>query len=108
MFAADSKKPIGGHIIAHASTTRLSLRKGRNESRVCKIYDSPLLPESEAMFAITADGIDDYKDWHINLDKKQFKFNNGVAGHKWNDLRWNKVWATWVKVEIRNSRPRSI
>ncbi len=62
MFAADSKKPIGGHIIAHASTTRLSLRKGRNESRVCKIYDSPLLPESEAMFAITADGIDDYKD----------------------------------------------
>ena len=32
MFAADSKKPIGGHIIAHASTTRLSLRKGRGES----------------------------------------------------------------------------
>ena len=62
MFAADSKKPIGGHIIAHASTTRLSLRKGRNESRVCKIYDSPCLPEAEAMFAITADGIDDYKD----------------------------------------------
>ena len=62
MFAADAKKPIGGHIIAHASTTRLSLRKGRNESRVCKIYDSPCLPEAEAMFAITTDGIDDYKD----------------------------------------------
>jgi DNA repair protein RAD51 len=51
MFACDSKKPIGGHIIAHASTTRLSLRKGRNESRVCKVYDSPCLPEAEAMFA---------------------------------------------------------
>lgn len=63
MFAADSKKPIGGHIIAHASCTRLSLRKGRNESRVCKIYDSPCLPEAEAMYAITNDGIDDYKDW---------------------------------------------
>ena len=62
MLAADSKKPIGGHIIAHASTTRLSLRKGRNESRVCKIYDSPCLPEAEAMYAITNDGIDDYKD----------------------------------------------
>jgi DNA repair protein RAD51 len=62
MFAADAKKPIGGHIIAHSSTTRLSLRKGRNESRVCKIYDSPCLPEAEAMFAITTDGIDDYKD----------------------------------------------
>jgi len=62
MFAGEAKKPIGGHIIAHASTTRLSLRKGRAESRVCKVYDSPCLPESEAMYAITQDGIDDYKD----------------------------------------------
>ena len=62
MFAGEAKKPIGGHIIAHAATTRLSLRKGRAESRVCKIYDSPSLPEAEAMYAITQDGIDDYKD----------------------------------------------
>ncbi len=62
MFAGDAKKPIGGHIIAHASTTRLSLRKGRAESRVCKVYDSPCLPEGEAVFAITNDGIDDYKE----------------------------------------------
>ena len=59
---AENKKPIGGHIIAHASTTRLSLRKGRGESRVCKVYDSPCLPEGEAVFAITNDGIDDYKE----------------------------------------------
>ena len=52
-FVADPKKPIGGHILAHASTLRLSLRKGRAENRICKIYDSPCLPESEAMFAIT-------------------------------------------------------
>ena len=64
MFAgADAKKPIGGHIIAHASTTRLSLRKGRAESRICKVYDSPCLPEGEAAFAITNEGIDDFKDW---------------------------------------------
>ncbi|KAJ2720108.1 recombinase rad51 [Coemansia sp. Benny D115] len=62
MFAADPKKPIGGNIVAHASTTRLSLRKGRGETRVCKIYDSPCLPESEAIFAITAQGIADAKD----------------------------------------------
>ncbi len=31
MFAADPKKPIGGNIMAHASTTRLYLRKGRGE-----------------------------------------------------------------------------
>jgi len=70
MFAGDAKKPIGGHIIAHSSTTRLSLRKGRAESRVCKIFDSPCLPESEAMYAITQDGIDDFKDWSFNQIKK--------------------------------------
>ncbi|KAG9545442.1 hypothetical protein KCU79_g16479, partial [Aureobasidium melanogenum] len=45
--------------IAHASTTRLSLKKGRGETRICKIYDSPCLPESDAMFAIKEDGIGD-------------------------------------------------
>ncbi|CAG9839952.1 unnamed protein product [Diabrotica balteata] len=62
MFNADPKKPIGGNIMAHASTTRLYLRKGRGETRMCKIYDSPCLPESEAMFAINADGIGDAKE----------------------------------------------
>lgn len=38
-FQADPKKPIGGHILAHASTTRISLRKGRGELRIAKIYD---------------------------------------------------------------------
>jgi DNA repair protein RAD51 len=52
-------KPIGGNIMAHASTTRLALRKGRANARVCKIYDSPSLPESEAMFTINDDGIGD-------------------------------------------------
>ena len=62
LFAADPKKPIGGNIIAHASTTRLYLRKGRGETRICKIYDSPCLPESEATFAIGAEGIGDVKE----------------------------------------------
>ncbi|KAJ5587706.1 DNA recombination/repair protein RecA monomer-monomer interface [Penicillium hispanicum] len=59
MFNPDPKKPIGGNIIAHASTTRLSLKKGRGETRVCKIYDSPCLPESDCLFAINEDGIGD-------------------------------------------------
>ncbi|RZF33890.1 hypothetical protein LSTR_LSTR009914 [Laodelphax striatellus] len=62
MFAADPKKPIGGNIMAHASTTRLYLRKGRGETRICKIYDSPCLPETEAMFSINADGVGDPKE----------------------------------------------
>jgi len=58
-YAANEKKPIGGNIIAHASTTRLQLKKGRGNTRQAKIYDSPCLPESETMFAILQSGIGD-------------------------------------------------
>ncbi len=58
----NDKKPIGGHIMAHASQTRLYLRKGVKDNRVCKVYDSPCLPESEAIYAITDAGINDPQD----------------------------------------------
>ncbi|XP_068439240.1 meiotic recombination protein DMC1/LIM15 homolog isoform X1 [Clinocottus analis] len=61
-FQADPKKPIGGHILAHASTTRISLRKGRAEMRIAKIFDSPDMPENEATFAISAGGVTDAKE----------------------------------------------
>ena len=59
MFVGDAKKPIGGNIMAHASTTKLYLRKGSEETRIVKIYDSPSLPESEATYAISKGGIED-------------------------------------------------
>eukprot|EP00906_Rhabdomonas_costata_P020435 RCo029746 len=62
MFTADPKKPIGGNIIAHASTTRLSLRKSRGEQRVCRVVDSPCLREDEAVFNISEEGIVDSKE----------------------------------------------
>jgi len=62
VFAKDPIKPIGGNIIAHASTTRLKLRKGRGETRICKVIDSPTLAEAEASFAITGQGIQDPSD----------------------------------------------
>lgn len=61
-FSKDNTKPIGGHIIAHASTTRLKLKKGRGENRVCQVFDSPTLPESECTFSLGAAGIEDAKD----------------------------------------------
>ncbi|KAK1938744.1 putative Rad51 protein [Babesia divergens] len=61
-YGGNDKMPIGGNIIAHASQTRLFLRKSRGDSRICKIYDSPSLPEGEAVFGITEGGIDDYND----------------------------------------------
>jgi len=54
-----SIKPIGGHILAHSSTTRVFLKKGRDNNRVAKIFDSPSLPEAEAGFSIGEGGIAD-------------------------------------------------
>eukprot|EP01065_Artemidia_motanka_P033009 TRINITY_DN39988_c0_g1_i1.p1 TRINITY_DN39988_c0_g1~~TRINITY_DN39988_c0_g1_i1.p1 ORF type:complete len:367 (+),score=120.18 TRINITY_DN39988_c0_g1_i1:49-1149(+) len=62
MPGAANAKPIGGHVIAHASTTRLYLRKGRGETRMCRVYDSPSIAENEAAFAIFEDGISDARD----------------------------------------------
>lgn len=61
-FAKDSTKPIGGNIMAHASTTRLRLRKGRGDNRICTVYDSPTLPEADAQFALGPKGIQDATD----------------------------------------------
>ncbi len=61
-FAKDQTKPIGGNIIAHASHTRLRLRKGRGENRICQIYDSPTLPEADCQFSIGPQGIENAKD----------------------------------------------
>ena len=58
-FVQDPKKPIGGHVLAHASTTRLFFRKGRGEERICKVYDSPSIPEGEAVFLISDEGVTD-------------------------------------------------
>ncbi|KAI0734458.1 Rad51-domain-containing protein [Fomitopsis betulina] len=58
-YAANEKKPVGGNILAHASTTRIQLKKGRGPNRQAKIYDSPCLPESETTFAILQSGIGD-------------------------------------------------
>ena len=52
-------KPVGGHVLAHASTTRVMLKKGKGEQRIAKIFDSPLMPEEEATFIISNGGIDD-------------------------------------------------
>lgn len=58
-FVKDPSKPIGGNIIAHASTTRLRLKKASGDTRICKVYDSPSLPEADARFAITTAGVQD-------------------------------------------------
>lgn len=58
---SDPKKPIGGHVLAHAVQTRVSLRKAAGDDRIAKIVDSPNLPEADATFTITEGGIADSK-----------------------------------------------
>jgi len=59
MFFGDPTQPIGGHIVGHASTFRLYLRKGKKGSRVAKLVDSPNLPEGEANFYVEESGLKD-------------------------------------------------
>uniref|UniRef100_A0A0N4ZMW4 DNA repair protein RAD51 homolog n=1 Tax=Parastrongyloides trichosuri TaxID=131310 RepID=A0A0N4ZMW4_PARTI len=55
------KIPVGGNIIAHASTTRVSFEKGKRGKRICKMYSSPALPEGECIFKVGESGIEDYE-----------------------------------------------
>ena len=59
MMFGDPTTPIGGHIVAHASTYRLYLRRGKAGSRVAKLIDSPNLPDNETIFFLTEKGIRD-------------------------------------------------
>jgi len=55
----DPTTPIGGHIVGHASTYRIYLRRGKKGSRVAKLIDSPDLPDNETIFFVTDAGVVD-------------------------------------------------
>ena len=57
----DPTAPIGGNVVGHASKTRLYLRKGKDDKRIAKLVDSPHLPDGEALYRITSEGIQDSK-----------------------------------------------
>jgi DNA repair protein RadA len=60
VFFGNTVHPIGGHIVAHTSHTRLFLRKSaRGPVRIARLVSSPYLPEGERVFKITEDGIVD-------------------------------------------------
>ncbi len=55
----DPTTPIGGHVLAHAATYRIYLRKGKEEKRIARLVDSPNMPEGECVFKVTPKGIAD-------------------------------------------------
>lgn len=59
IFFGDPTTPIGGHILANASNTRLYIRKGKKGTRVARVVDSPNIADSECIFKVTEEGIRD-------------------------------------------------
>jgi len=55
----DPTKAIGGNIVGHACTYRMYLRRGKKDSRVAKLIDSPNLPDNETVFMIEQGGLRD-------------------------------------------------
>ncbi len=58
-FFGDPTEAIGGHVVAHNSTFRLYLRRGKKGTRVAKLVDAPNLPDGEAIFMIVDEGLRD-------------------------------------------------
>ena len=58
-FIGNPLKPAGGNIVAHGCTYRIWLRKGKDNKRMARIFDSPKHPEQEVVFRITQEGVVD-------------------------------------------------
>jgi DNA repair protein RadA len=55
----DPTTAVGGNIVGHASTFRMYFRKGKKDTRVAKLIDSPNLPDNETVFQISEGGLKD-------------------------------------------------
>lgn len=55
----DPTGPIGGNIVGHTATYRVYLRRSKPPKRIGRLVDSPSLPEGEAVFAVTTEGVRD-------------------------------------------------
>lgn len=58
-FFGDPTRPVGGHVVGHASTYRVYLRKSKGTRRIARLIDSPDRPEAEVVINVTEEGIRD-------------------------------------------------
>ena len=60
VFFGEAIHPVGGHIVAHTSHTRVFLRKSaRGPVRIARLVSSPYLAEGEGVFRVSERGIED-------------------------------------------------
>jgi DNA repair protein RadA len=57
MYGGPRVKPIGGNILAHRSTYRFFIKKGKLGTRILKLVDAPDLAEKEFTFEIKQKGL---------------------------------------------------
>ncbi|MGD8505502.1 MAG: DNA repair and recombination protein RadA [Candidatus Bathyarchaeota archaeon] len=63
VFFGNAVHPIGGHVVAHTSHTRVYLRKSaRGPVRIARLVSSPYLPEGERVFRVSEGGIEDVSE----------------------------------------------
>ena len=63
VFFGDKVHPVGGHIVAHTSHTRIYLRKSaRGPVRIARLVSSPYLKEGEGIFMVSENGIEDVNE----------------------------------------------
>jgi DNA repair protein RadA len=55
----DPTQAIGGNIVGHACTFRMYIRRGKKDTRVFKLIDSPNLPDGETVVQIETNGLAD-------------------------------------------------
>ncbi len=56
-FFGDPTKPIGGHVLGHAATCRVYIKKSKKNTRKAQLADHPCLPPSSAKFKIVEEGV---------------------------------------------------
>jgi len=59
VFYGDPNQPIGGNIVGHTATFRISLRRSKGEKRIARLIDSPAYPEGEVVIQISDEGVRD-------------------------------------------------
>ncbi|WP_129114213.1 DNA repair and recombination protein RadA [Halegenticoccus tardaugens] len=56
-YFGDPTRPVGGHILGHASSFRLYLRNSKGTKRIVRLVDAPNLPDGEAVMRVEGAGL---------------------------------------------------
>ena len=69
-FFGDPTRPAGGHVIAHACTYRIYLKKA-GQDRIATMVDSPCHPYSDTRFTVTDKGVVDSESSKKNKEENR-------------------------------------